>query len=333
MNPVLTSKGKFSKAVARKFVQGTVIGDREGFSRTRRPGKGHLDTVVDGKTLREIIPILPFTLKLNRNLRTEDWKDMDKVLQFHQLLKNLFQWSMDNNRFNVASYWAELGAIFQKICLKEIENNNLIVITKCWNPTRQFRLLEVSLTRSIPNQLSSNFTPFRNHQISGQESPFFTIPGSFQEKTRIQGQKQHLFQPKTAGVRLNYPEALGLGERSTQEAEIIVHTSKISNPINRNITPTQIEHDVFTPKGNLNSDALLLKMSQFTEKNQKKFAELQASHERMKALTASMDKIVKTLQEGYSHLIKASEETNKRLNQVFEEQLQGKGTGIFWTNT
>ncbi|MBW0463403.1 hypothetical protein O181_003118 [Austropuccinia psidii MF-1] len=33
-----------------------------------------------------------------------------------------------------------------------------------------------------------------------------------------------------------------------------------------------------------------------------------------------MDQIVKALQEGHSQLIKASEETNKRLNQVFEEQ-------------
>ncbi|MBW0558694.1 hypothetical protein O181_098409 [Austropuccinia psidii MF-1] len=33
-----------------------------------------------------------------------------------------------------------------------------------------------------------------------------------------------------------------------------------------------------------------------------------------------MDKIVKTLQEGHTQLSKASEETNKILNQVFEEQ-------------
>ncbi|MBW0464076.1 hypothetical protein O181_003791 [Austropuccinia psidii MF-1] len=32
------------------------------------------------------------------------------------------------------------------------------------------------LTRSRPNKLSSGSTPFRNQQISGQESPFFTIP-------------------------------------------------------------------------------------------------------------------------------------------------------------
>ncbi|MBW0545486.1 hypothetical protein O181_085201 [Austropuccinia psidii MF-1] len=176
------------------------------------------------------------------------------------------------------------------------------------------------LTRSRPNQLSSGFTPFRNQQISGQESPFFTIPGSFQEKTRIQGKKQDLFQPKAERVRPNDPDAVGLGERSTQEPEIAVHTSRISSPINRNVTPTQIEHNVDTPESNLNSDALWLQMSQFAEKTQKQFSELQASHEWMKKLTASMEKIVKTIQEGHSQWRKASEETNKRLNQVFEEQ-------------
>ncbi|MBW0530869.1 hypothetical protein O181_070584 [Austropuccinia psidii MF-1] len=49
------------------------------------------------------------------------------------------------------------------------------------------------LTRSRPNPLSSSFTPFRNQHISGQESPFFTIPGSFQEKTSKQGQEQTPF--------------------------------------------------------------------------------------------------------------------------------------------
>ncbi|MBW0520838.1 hypothetical protein O181_060553 [Austropuccinia psidii MF-1] len=50
------------------------------------------------------------------------------------------------------------------------------------------------------------------------------------------------------------------------------------------------------------------------------FAELQESHERMKTLTASMEKIVKTLQGGHAQFRKASEKTNGNLNQVFEEQ-------------
>ncbi|MBW0472905.1 hypothetical protein O181_012620 [Austropuccinia psidii MF-1] len=94
------------------------------------------------------------------------------------------------------------------------------------------------LTRSRPNQLSSGFTPFRNQHISGQESPFFTVPGSLQEKTRIQGQKQDLFQLKGERVRPNGLEAVGLGERSTQEPEMAVHTSRISSPINKNINTT-----------------------------------------------------------------------------------------------
>ncbi|MBW0565640.1 hypothetical protein O181_105355 [Austropuccinia psidii MF-1] len=65
-------------------------------------------------------------------------------------------------------------------------------------------------------------------------------------------------------------------------------------------------------------------MSKFSEQTQKKFSELQASHERMKKLTASMHKIVQILQEGHAQLGKASEETIKRLNQVFGEQHRSK---------
>ncbi|MBW0532314.1 hypothetical protein O181_072029 [Austropuccinia psidii MF-1] len=61
-------------------------------------------------------------------------------------------------------------------------------------------------------------------------------------------------------------------------------------------------------------------MSQFAEQTQNQFSELQGSYERMKKLTASIEKIVKTLPEGLAQLRKASEETIKRLNQVFEEQ-------------
>ncbi|MBW0578686.1 hypothetical protein O181_118401 [Austropuccinia psidii MF-1] len=151
------------------------------------------------------------------------------------------------------------------------------------------------LTRSRPTQLSSRLKPFRHQQISGQESPFFTIPGSYQEKTGIQGQKQDFFQPKAEGVRPNDPEAVRLGEISAQEPEIVVNTSRISSPNNRNITPTQNEHSVVTPEISLKIDARWLQMSQLSEQTQKQFAELQESHERMKTYTASMEKIVKDL--------------------------------------
>ncbi|MBW0536570.1 hypothetical protein O181_076285 [Austropuccinia psidii MF-1] len=148
------------------------------------------------------------------------------------------------------------------------------------------------LTRSRPNKLSNGFTPCRNQQA--------------------------------ARVRPNDPEVVGIGERSSQEPEVIVNHYRFSSPIDRNINPNQIENNVVTPESNLKSDALWFQMSQFAEKTQKQFAELEANHERMKKLTASMDKTVKTLQEGHAQLSKASEEINKRLNLVVEEQHHSK---------
>ncbi|MBW0505496.1 hypothetical protein O181_045211 [Austropuccinia psidii MF-1] len=65
-------------------------------------------------------------------------------------------------------------------------------------------------------------------------------------------------------------------------------------------------------------------MSQYAEKTQKNFSEPEATHERMKVPIASMDKIIQKHQEGPAHLRKAPEETNKRLNLVFEEQHHSK---------
>ncbi|MBW0541679.1 hypothetical protein O181_081394 [Austropuccinia psidii MF-1] len=144
------------------------------------------------------------------------------------------------------------------------------------------------------------------------------------EKTRKQGQKQDLFQPEEERVRPHDPKAVGFSQRSAQDPEVVVNSFRISSTINRNITPTQSEHNFITPESNLNSDALCLKSSQYAEQTQKQFAELEASHERMKKLTASMDKISKPLQEGHANLSKASEETNKSLNLVFEEKHHSK---------
>ncbi|MBW0501302.1 hypothetical protein O181_041017 [Austropuccinia psidii MF-1] len=162
INPVVTSKVKFPKEAENRFVQVTVKETLVSKGTSQRTEKAcpepedleedTLDTVADGKTLKEIIPTLPLTFQFNRNLKPEYWKDMDQVLQLHQLLKDLFQWRMDNKRFNLASHWAELGEIFQKFCLKEIDSRHLMVITKGWSPTRQFRLLKVRENRIRENQ-------------------------------------------------------------------------------------------------------------------------------------------------------------------------------------
>ncbi|MBW0539062.1 hypothetical protein O181_078777 [Austropuccinia psidii MF-1] len=174
---------------------------------------------------------------------------------------------------------------------------------------------------------SSHYPSYRrtvNPDRAYSDSFRLTRSRRFQEKKRIQGGKQDLFQPKADRVRPHVPEVVVFGERSAQEPELVVNHSRISSPSNRNITPTKIEHNIVTPESNINSDALWEQMSQYAEHTQKKFAELKASHERMRKLTASMEKIVKTLQEGHAKLSKAPEETKKRLNLVFEEQHHSK---------
>ncbi|MBW0533429.1 hypothetical protein O181_073144 [Austropuccinia psidii MF-1] len=59
---------------------------------------------------------------------------------------------MDKKRFNMESHWEELGANCQRICLKEIDFRDFMVITKGLNPTRKFRLLEVRENRIRENQ-------------------------------------------------------------------------------------------------------------------------------------------------------------------------------------
>ncbi|MBW0587773.1 hypothetical protein O181_127488, partial [Austropuccinia psidii MF-1] len=101
INPVVTSKGKFPKSADNEFLQGTVKESLPSKGTNQRTDNNcpepedlkeeTFDTVVDGKTTREIISTLPLTLHFNRNLKPEDWKDMDQVLQLRQLLKDLFQ--------------------------------------------------------------------------------------------------------------------------------------------------------------------------------------------------------------------------------------------------
>ncbi|MBW0487438.1 hypothetical protein O181_027153 [Austropuccinia psidii MF-1] len=204
--------------------------DREGFSTTRRPGRGHLG-------------------------HSEDWSQRDRLqisygnhqrLEFYQAVQTLGGEGKQDKG----------------------ESSHYPSYRITADPDRAYSD-SFRITRSRPNQLSSGFTTFRNQQISGQGSPFLTIPGSFQDNTRMQRQKQDHLQPKEERVRHNDPEAVEFCERSAQEPEVAVHSSRISSPINKNITPTQIEHNVVTPESNLNSDSLWLQMSQYAEQTQK----------------------------------------------------------------
>ncbi|MBW0578560.1 hypothetical protein O181_118275 [Austropuccinia psidii MF-1] len=205
-----------------------------------------------------------------------------------------------------------------------------MVITKYWNPTRKFRLLEVranrirenkATIRAIEEQLTQtgNAQSHSGSQGGGQIS--CPVASHHSETNRSVDKSHHSSQSQEVSrrrkgykgknmttfsqserVRPNDPQVVVFGERGAQEPEVVVNNSRISISINRNITPPQIDHNVVTPESSLNSDALWLQMSQYTEQTQKQIAELEASHERMKILTASLDKIVKILKEGHAQL-------------------------------
>ncbi|MBW0488563.1 hypothetical protein O181_028278 [Austropuccinia psidii MF-1] len=65
-------------------------------------------------------------------------------------------------------------------------------------------------------------------------------------------------------------------------------------------------------------------MSQCTVQTKEKFDELHRRNESLSKLTTLHEATIKAMQESCAQLYKASEETNKRLNQVFEEKYHCK---------
>ncbi|MBW0490298.1 hypothetical protein O181_030013 [Austropuccinia psidii MF-1] len=190
--------------------------DREGFSRTRRPGRGHLGHSggcqdiegnnthsavhfpiqqkpqtrgLEGYGLSSSAPPTPQrhfsiehgqqevqpTIPLGRTGRKvpEDMSQRDRIERpygNHQRLE-----SHQEVQTSEAEGNQDKG-----------ESSHYPSYRRTADPDRAYSD-SLRLTRSRQNQLSSSFTPFRNQQISRQELTFFTIPGSFQEKTRMQG--------------------------------------------------------------------------------------------------------------------------------------------------
>ncbi|MBW0468161.1 hypothetical protein O181_007876 [Austropuccinia psidii MF-1] len=74
---------------------------------------------------------------------------------------------MENKQFNLASCWEELGARFQKICLREISFKDLIKITEIWNLNKQFKLLKESGAKIRKNEATIQD---RDEQLIQKES-------------------------------------------------------------------------------------------------------------------------------------------------------------------
>ncbi|MBW0479905.1 hypothetical protein O181_019620 [Austropuccinia psidii MF-1] len=172
-----------------------------------------------------------------------------------------------------------------------------------------------------PTRLPSGFTPLRHQQISDQESPYFPIPDRIQERKRSIGQEQDFFQPEAERVRFYDPEIFGPVAISTKKQHTVLNTSNAArSPKIRNDISTQMKHNVLIPESTISSNTLWLKFSQFLEQTQKEFERLHESISRLQEVYTLQKKTIHTLQEDYTKLCRASEDTKRRLNQVLEEQ-------------
>ncbi|MBW0474541.1 hypothetical protein O181_014256 [Austropuccinia psidii MF-1] len=225
INPVVTSKGKFPKSADNKFVQGT----RKGTSQRTEKAcpepeyleENTLDTAVDGKKLREINPLchshpnstetsnprtgrlwIKFFSSTNSSKTCFNGAWTTRGSTWHPTGQNLEQVPEDlssrgrlqrtyGNHQRLESH-QEVQTPGGEGKQDKGESSHYPSYRRTTHPDRAYSNY-FRLTRSRPNQIYSGFTPFRNQEISGQESSLFTIPGSFQEKTRIQGQKKTTF--------------------------------------------------------------------------------------------------------------------------------------------
>ncbi|MBW0541097.1 hypothetical protein O181_080812 [Austropuccinia psidii MF-1] len=241
--------------------------DRKGLSRTKRPGGGHLGHCggwqnIEGDHTHSVINI-----PIQQKPQTRELEGYGSSSSAPPTPQRPF--SMKHGQQEIQPS-IPLGRTWSKLS-EDISQRDRIQ-RPYGNHQRLEYLQEVQTPGGEEKQdkgESSHYPSYRRTADPDRaySDSFRLTRSSFQEKTSIQEQKQDLFQPKAEIVRPNDPEAVGLGERSTQEPEIVVNNSRVSSPINRNIIPTQIEHNVVTPESNLNSDSLWLQMSQFAEKS------------------------------------------------------------------
>ncbi|MBW0559441.1 hypothetical protein O181_099156 [Austropuccinia psidii MF-1] len=241
INPVVTSKGKLPKSADKKFVQGTFKDTEANHTHSAIHFPIQQEPQTRGLERYGSSSSAPPTLQRCHSME----HGQQELLCGIQLgrtgsklpedlpQRDIFQITYDNHQ-RLESHQAVKTPGGERKQDKG-ESSNYASCRRTADPDREFPD-SFRLRRSRPNQLSSRLKPFKNQTIREEER-----------------------------VRPNDPESVGFAERSAQEPEVVVNSFRISSPINRNITPTQIENNVVTPESNLNSDALWLQISQFAE--------------------------------------------------------------------
>ncbi|MBW0532428.1 hypothetical protein O181_072143 [Austropuccinia psidii MF-1] len=170
--------------------------EREGLSRTRRPGRGHLGhSGLERYGSSSSAPPTP-----QRFISTEHgqqevqpgiplgraWSKFPKDMSLRDRLQRPYG---NHQRLECHQAVQTPGGEGKQ---DKGESSHYPSYGRTADPDRAYSD-SFRLTRSRPNQLSSGFKPFRNQQISGQESPFFTIPGISRGRQGYKGKNKTTF--------------------------------------------------------------------------------------------------------------------------------------------
>ncbi|MBW0479798.1 hypothetical protein O181_019513 [Austropuccinia psidii MF-1] len=126
--------------------------DREGLSRNRRPGRGHLGHSGGWNDIEGNHTHYSIHFPIQQKPQARGLEGYGSSSSAPPTPQRPFSMEHGQQEVKPSIHWAELGASCHKICLKEIEFKGLMVIAKGWNPTSQFRLLEERETRIRENQ-------------------------------------------------------------------------------------------------------------------------------------------------------------------------------------
>ncbi|MBW0524667.1 hypothetical protein O181_064382 [Austropuccinia psidii MF-1] len=126
--------------------------NREGLSRTRRRGRGHLgNSGVWQNNEGDNINLAIYT-PFQQDPQTRGLERYGSSSSAPPTLQRFIPMEHGQQEVQPGSSLGRAGASCQKIYLKEIDFKDLMVINKGWNPTRKFRLPEARENRIRENQ-------------------------------------------------------------------------------------------------------------------------------------------------------------------------------------
>ncbi|MBW0515204.1 hypothetical protein O181_054919 [Austropuccinia psidii MF-1] len=122
--------------------------DREGLSRARRPGRGHLGHSGGWQDIEGNHTHSAIHFPIQQKPQTRGLERYGSSSSAPLTPKRFISIEHGKQEIQPGIPLGRTG----KICLKEIDFKDLMVITKGWNPTRKFRLLEVRVNRIRENK-------------------------------------------------------------------------------------------------------------------------------------------------------------------------------------